>query len=437
MPQELRAFNTARRQWLNDYSSAWAGRKEIFDPSLWLQREPDIEEKMLRDADIAHAVGYRKSLIAGRQWNLMPRDDKSEMRKVAVSVGTELLEAIEGFTGSRKSLARAFFSGQRFSLIHGEMRTLTLGDGRPRRWWVPTRLEDRDKRMYRIMADNDGETLRANWEEWNVASREWETLTKADAAYLIKHTYEDDQSSLGYGRALREALGWWWYAKAEVFQESLKAVEKYAGGTIVARIDGLRDAETGLPNAEVMNEWADTLEDHRARHTLVYDKADEVEIIEPGGQGWQMLTDMRDDLKNTIFTLVLGANLTTAANDGGSFALAEVQENSTEALIQFDREVLEETLTKDLLGCIWFKNHANMVELGISNEKPRFAITQEKRQDPMQRAQVAQTLNSIGVDIAADDLYEQTGFKKPEPGEDIIEGGSAQPAIPGFGFKGA
>src|SRR5690606_20606857 len=139
--------------------------------------------------------------------------------------------------------------------------------------------------------------------------------------------------------------------------------------------------------------------------------------VKLSGEGWQLLTTIREELRTTITTLILGANVTTSASDGGSYALAAVQENSTEALIQYDREVLEETLTDDLLGAIWFLNHANLRELGIEQQKPRFNITQEKREDPVQRANVAQVLNSIGVELSLADVLEQTGFRKPEPDE--------------------
>jgi len=438
MSEALHVRNQAAQVYTRALSSAWRNGVPLHDPSLWLFRDPEVEEKMLRDADIRHAVGYRRHLIAGKDWSLVPRDETNPIGCLAVHVGTTLLKEIEGFTQARMNLARAFFSGARFARIHGEPRILTLGDGKPRTWWVPTRLEDIDKRMYQIVPHNDSGDLSAHWERWDVGEAAYEVETRRDALHTIKHVYQDDEASLGHGSALREALGWWWYAKEHVFQESLAAVEKFAQGVLTAKVDGARDAETGLPNNELIAEWTAVLEDLRARHVLVYDKADEIEILPGGGDGWQLLETIRAELRNTIYTLVMGANITTAANDGGSYALAEVQENSTEALIQFDRETLQETLSKSLIGCLWFRNHANLVELGIEKEKPLFNVTQEKRQDPQERATVASTLSAMGVDLSLAEVLEQTGFSAPEPGEDVIPGGSAAPAIPGgsgFPFK--
>ncbi|MCP4807371.1 MAG: DUF935 family protein [Proteobacteria bacterium] len=438
--QELRIRNQSQQIYTRAISSAWRNNIQLNDPSLWQFRDPEVEEKMLRDADIRHAVGYRRHLIAGKDWHIVPADAASARAPMAVEIATELVKGIEGFTQSRMNLARAFFSGARFARIHGEPRVLRIGDGKPRTWWVPTRLEDTDKRMYRIVPQNDDGELSAHWERWDVGEVTFAPESKMDALHTIKHVYQDDEATLGYGSALREALGWCWYAKEHVFQESLAAVEKFAQGILVAKIDGARDAKTDLPNNELIEDWTGVLEDLRARHVLVFDKSDEVEILPGGGEGWQTLETMRAELCSKVYTLILGANLTTAASDGGSYALAEVQENSTEALIQFDRETLQETLSKSLIGCLWFRNHANLVELGIDQERPLFNITQEKRQDPKERAEVASTLSAMGVDLPLNEVLEQTGFSAPEEGEPIIPGGSGvQPfggGLSDFGLAG-
>lgn len=436
MATELRVHNQSQSLYVRALSQAWRNNIQVYDPSLWLLRDAEAEEKMLRDADIAHAVDYRRHLIAGRQWTLVPRLEAAPEAELAVAVGTQLLESIRGFTGARFNLARAFLSGARFAQIHGMYRTLPLGDGKARQWWVPHRLEDLDKRIFRIVPKNDGKHIRAHWERWNVAVEKFEPQSQLDATFMIRHTYQDDQPSLGYGRGLREAIGWWWYAKQHVFEESLVAIERFAGGIFKAKVDGLRDAGTGKPNTELIAEWIEALENMRSRHVLVHDGADDIEIIQGSGEGWQMLSDMRNELRTSIFTLVLGSNLPTGASEGGSYAMANVQQDSTEALIQFDRETLEETLTEDLLGCLWFANHANLVELGIVEQKPRFAIKQDKYEDPQKRAQVAQILNTMGVDLSLEDLLEQTGFRKPSPGEDLVEGREQIEPDPLGGFGG-
>ena len=439
MVTELRIRNQSQQLYIRALSSAWRNGVQLWDPSIWLAQEADIEEKMLRDADIAHAVGYRRHLIAGNEWNLSPKFDGHPLADLSVSVGTDLVRETKHFTSALLNLSRAFFSGSRFGVIQGEHRVMPLGDGKKRVWWVPVGIKDIDKRRYRTVPklDSKGGHISSHWEKWHVGAAEWRKESVEDAMQTIRHVYQDDEATLGHGRALREALGWWWYAKTHVFGESLAAVERFAQGILSAKVDGIRDAATGKPNTELIADWQAVLEDMRSRHVLVYDKNDEVEFVKMDGQGWQLLSDIRQELRSSIFTLVLGANLTTSADKGGSYGLAEIQENSTEALIQFDRGALAETMTDDFIGCIWHKNYANMRQLGIDEQMPSFVISQEKKNDPQEVASVATSLNAMGVDLSMDDVLKRTGFKKPEDDEGIIVGKVApEPGVGGIGGFG-
>lgn len=432
MSTELRLRNQSQQTYVRNLTSAWRGVPQTYDPSVWLHRDPDAEEKMLRDTDIAHAIGFRKALIAGKQWSCITDEEDDQLSDVAVDVATKLLKKVRRFTEARMNLARAFFSGSRFGLIHGTTEVLTIGDGRPRVWWVPRRIEDQDKRQHRIVPKQKwGDPIRAEWEVWDVATGAWRTPTQDESSRTIRHVYQDDQATLGYGRGLREALGIAWYAKQNVFEESLQSVERFGqGGLVKVGIDGLRDAMANKPNETLVEDWIDAIANMMSRHVLVTDKADTVEVVNGDSGGWELQEKMRSELRSMILTLVLGANLTTSADKGGSYALAAVQENSTEALVQFDRESLEETLTDDLIGCIWQRNWPNVLELGIAGLKPRFNVTQEKIMDPEKRATTAQVLHGMGVALASEDLYEQTGFRRPKQGEDRIEGQVAAPPLP-------
>ncbi len=435
MSSELRVKNVAQQLYVRALSAAWRSGVALHDPSLWLTKHPDLEERMLRDADIKHAVQMRRHKVAGKAWQLTPLLANSPRAPMAVMIGTELLKGIKHFTTARLNLARAFFSGARFARIHGCVKELPLGDGLLRKWWIPTRLEDVDKKRYRIVADTDQKTgvINAHWERWNVGREQFEPETIADAKQTVRHVYQDDEASLGHGRGLREALAWWWYAKEHVFVESLQAVERFAQGIITAKVDGIRDAKTGEPNTELIRLWRDVLEDLRARHVLVYDAADQVEHVQMNGEGWNLLRDIREELRQTITVLILGSNLPTTATQGGSYALGSVQENSTETLIGYDRETLDDTISDDVLGCVWWKNYPNMRALGIDQEMPRYSTTDEKQQNPKERAETASVLHGMGVDLAQDDVAEQTGFRVPEPGEPVVKGSSPPPAGEGFG----
>lgn len=434
MTTALRNRDASREIYNRDLSAAWRNGTRVWEPSVWLSRDPDAENKMLLDHDIGHAVGYRQKLVAGRQWDVVPKAAGDTQGNLATAVATELLSHVQNFTQSRLILARAFFHGARFGKIHGTTLRLSLGDGQPRTWWVPTSIEDHDKKRFqkRTSIDASGKPS-AWWEKWNVWAMKWQVQTEMDMVDTIAHVYQDDESSLGYGQGLREALGWLWDSKVHAFSENMQAVQRFAQGIKHAKIDGLRDGDSGMPNVEVMNKWVRALDNMFSGRSVVTDRNDDLTIIPGNAEGWELLKHTLDSLKSSIFTLVLGANLTTAGDKGGSYALAEVQENSTEALVQFDREALEETLTRDLLGCVWWHNYANLVELGIWGDRPRFNIRQEKKLDPQVRATVAQTLHGMGVALAADDLYEQTGFRKPVEGEEVIAGQVAMPALPGLG----
>jgi hypothetical protein len=435
----------ARELYVRALYSAYRSGVQLYDPSVWQARDPDVLEKMLRDADIAHAVNFRKHLIAGRQWDLVqdPYHRDADRARLARAVCGPLLSRIQRFTEARLQLAGAFLHGQRFARIHAETATLSIGDGKPRTWWIPVRLEDIDKRMRRIVPHHDGQRVHATWQRFDIGVGQWVDETVEESIDVIEHTYQDEQGSLGYGRGLLDALGWWWYAKEHVFAESLAACERLAQGIVAAKVDGARDAATGLPNEKLIRDWQKVLERLRSKHVLVYDKTDQVEVIQASGEGHALLRDIRDELRTTIHTLILGANITTAANKGGSYALAEVQENSTEALIQFDRESLEESLTTHLIGAIWFHNWANMVDLGIAEDRPRFNIRQEKHLDPQVRVAVAEAASRMGLPLALDEVYEHIGFRRPGPDDEVLQPRStpagADPigmGLPGMGLPG-
>jgi hypothetical protein len=437
--EALRRYNAAGDMYLQALEQAWA-RDRIERPSLWLARDPESQDKMLRDATIGRAVQHRCSQVAGRSHLIVPSDPADPRGEIACAVMENLLKGIKKFAESRKILARAFFHGQRFARIHGSIRRLDIGDGVWRNWWVPVRLEDQSEFRYRKRVDDAyAENPRVYWERRELlgpAKGKWVRVQDDEALEIICHTFEDSEATLGYGSGLREQLGHPWYCLSHVNQEQLGAIERFARGWAVAKIDRAANADTGHPNSSVMAAWERKLQQMQGRHVLVLAKDDEIEIVRGSWEGWQMMEGYIDRQERRVDRLVNAAQLPTGgAADTGSLARAEVEESSTEALYASDRVSLEETLDDDLLECIWRKNWPNIVALGLQRSRPGITIVRETKDDPEKLVVVMQGAHGMGMDLAADDSYERLGLKKPDPGEEVIPGQSGV-GMGGFPFGG-
>lgn len=433
MASELLIRSPAADLYARALVMAYKSGIRIYDPSMAQAREPDIEAKLLRDADIAMVVKLRQHMIAGQQWVIEPADDKP-VNKEAAKIMRSLVLKIRGFTQARHNLARAFLSGQRFASMEGAEMALPLGDGQVRTWNCVLRLRDHDKRRFRWAPDQEpaeGHTFSTSLEVLSTRTGEWEPVRNPD--WLIKHTYDDSEEMLGYGRGLREALYWWWYAKENLFRESLQAAERFGQGIITAKIAGAKDAN-GMPNTELVAAWKRALDAMRAAHIIVYDKDDEVEVVQMNGTGWQLMSTLREEMRDTIRALVLGANSTTNNEGrGGSQALASVQENSTESLVGYDRETLEETLTEDLIGYLWKANFHNLQEMGLGGaEMPRFKIKQERQSDPDAFGKSLTAALSNNMPVLATEAYSGLGLSQPKEGDAVILPQAPPAAPPGF-----
>lgn len=416
-------YNGAQTAFVQALSAAYRNREQLWNPVVWEHRERELEEKMGRHGDIRGALSLRYSLVAGRTFTVLPKNPRAHNAPLVLLVANQLLSHLQKFTEARKLLASACFSGSRFARIEWMPRELTIGDGQLRTWLVPVGLRDADVRTYRIAPDwkPDEDEVRSYWQRWNIARGRWQNETVEDDLDTIRHVYGNRQGSLGYGDGLKDALGYWWYASTEVFADSLAAVARFAQGMLMVKARGTRDA-AGLPNKELMDAWRKVLEEMKANNILVLDAQDEVQMLEMSAAGHQMLTDIRKDIRSAIYTIVLGANLTVAADSGGSFALGTVQKDNQDSVVQGDRDGLEESLSRYLLGNMFARNRPNLIELGINAEDdcPLISLAEEQKREPLERIQVAEAATRVGLPLAQAEVYDAIGFSPPEEGEPVL-----------------
>jgi phage gp29-like protein len=411
-------------------SSVYGAGWRIYDIDLAQAMEPDPYEKVRRDPVIAQSIDQRLHGVAGRQWRIMPHSDAKE-DKQAAKIVEEAFRNITGFTEARYELAQAVIRGRSYSWIWGERKHIRLGDQKEMSWWVPVELQDIDRRRFRYiverMQEPDGSPKsRVDLELFSVDRRVWEKITHPE--WLVESRYNDEEARLGYGRGLLEAIYFYYWMKSIVLREGVEGVERWAQGTTIAKIDGLRAGDPTRSNDAVKTAVLDVLKKMRARSVQVFDKNDDVQVIERTGTGHTMVMQFLQYFDDALRGLILGATLPFGGGGReGSMARSQVESDVHESLVQFDRDKLDDDITRCLVKLFWDVNRTAFAKIGLADARmPTFETVQERREDPAVNAGVISTVLASGVKLRRDEVYRKIGFTPPQEDDDVIEGFGGQ-----------
>lgn len=407
------AASVAARLYIHDLERAYRPGREVYDPDYALATDPDAYDVVQRDPETSHAIRQRKHLVAGSRWRVMPASDEDAERRAAAVV-ERLLGKIRQFSLARFHLADSVFRGSAWAIVEGRHVRMRIGKGAPARtWWVPTRLRSVDKRRFRQFVADDGSV---GWEFYSLARHAYEPLGDR-RRWFVRVAYDDTEDTLGYGRGLMEAIYHWQYAKTKVMQDGLAGFERWCMGILKAKIDGLRPGSTTKDNEAAISAWMNALDTMRSRHQLVHGEGDELDLIEASGSGHSMAKDFLGYFTTGLRVLILGSNLPTSATSGGSYALAEVQENSTETLVDFDRDLMGEALSDDLVSLTWAMNREALSAEGLDEaELPTFRVVSSIRRDMGSTSTAIGALVNAGVrGIREDEAFDALGLTPAGP----------------------
>lgn len=427
-------------------ANAYRSGVRLYDPSIALREDAEAYETILRHGVIAQAFDRRKTLVAGLTWSVEPASDDEGDKRLAV-IQERLLRNIRGFREARKHLAGACVYGTSFGYVHWVEKFLDIGDGKFRAWDVPVRIEAIDRRLFRgvprtVDDERNGRRLkriRVEWEKFDEATARWVVIDDCDKPNYVRHAFDDGPDRLGHGRGLIDAVKFLWYFRAALWEELLNGAEFWSRGFIEILVKNMREGTK--TNPQIVTDYVEQVERHRSRHVFVHDADDEAKITQGGGEGSQLCLEAIKAIDSEIRSLINHANLNTSANSGGSYALADTQQDSeTMGTIQPDRESLAETLTVSIVQGGFDRNRANLFELGLMGaESGRFSIANQTIDDPKITAEVFQTMLASGAAIPKRIYYERLGVPMPADGEEVIAATAPQQAspfafpMPGFG----
>lgn len=376
-------------------------------------------------------------MIAGTDWTVQPGDD-TQPSKLLASIVEDAIKHVARLIEARYELAQAIVTSRSFAYINTQEKKCRLGGLDAMDWVVPTFLDDIDRRRLRLVPVWEGEgenrTLRTEWEMWSITRDRHEKL--AHPEYFVKFIAQDEEARIGHGRGLLEGIYFYHFAKTTILKEGLQGISRWAQGTLVAKVDGIREASDDRTNDNLVTDWVDALTDMKARHSIIVDKLDDVTLLTGGMEGYQMVRDMLDYLDSGLTRYILGSLLPTGGGaDKGSLARAYVEEQSRELLIRHDRMLLDEVISRDVIGLFLRLNRRVIRSLGLMDAAPpKFQSLAERDEDPKETVTTIATALSAGIPLKKAEVYKKIRFTVPGPEDDIFErvAAAAGAELPGF-----
>lgn len=388
----------------------------IPDPALAPRNDAEIWQKARRDPVTRLAIARRLVRSAGKAWRVAPpKDSPSDLDKSLAKCAEGALGLIKRFATSRALLQEAIFRGEAYALVTGERRFVSLGGLAPRWWWVPTQLVDLDKYRFEQRRRDDG-VIR--WYLASIDRSAWEPLEHPE--WFVRHTFDEAESSLRYGRGLLDSIYFALLAKEELWVDRLTASRRWGRGMWKAKINSLRESSEDKSNEEVVKDVKETLRVAREDGDLIHGEHDEFELLEAPIDGWEMADKALQDINTDITRLVLSGELPTGGSSNvGSLARAEEEAESEDDLIESDHETLSETITDSVLALFYDLNRSVIAGLGLAAARPgKFQITSDQKPDEKKTAEVVQILVNAGAELRRDEVFERCGeWTPPKPGD--------------------
>lgn len=403
-----------------------------WDPSYSLSKDPEIWEKAQQDAVVSGAIERSLLETAGHDWGLNPfSDDPADV--ALASILEDVIRRTPRFYESRRNLAEARFVGSAFARITGTFRKAKIHDGKTRRWWIPGRLVDIDRRRLRAIAVRSRSTESGapdheapyvlKWDLYSPARKRWEQL---DPRFpIVRHVYADNESRLGYGRGIMDSIYFAIYIRTIAMKDGLQGLKRWAQGLLIGKVGLEAAGSTDQTNEEIRDELRDELLEMIGDNVLVISESDQVEVVTGGMEGHQIVDSILDRIEREILTRIEGTPISTMdGQGGGSRALGQEHGEREHFQRRFDRESLAESLTQDFVVTVHDLNRPTLREIDpriAEANTPLFDIRDQREEDPKANSDVARTMVEVGAPPSKTEFYERVGWRKPEDDEEVIE----------------
>lgn len=162
--------------------------------------------------------------------------------------------------------------------------------------------------------------------------------------------------------------------------------------------------------------------------TAMFDKGIELEVVSPGEHSGELMKMTVEDVDKQISKLVLGNTGTTEGGETNR-ANAVIQKDEQEIILTRDAESISARIQQQIIAPMVAQNFG--VDALVN--APQFRIVTDPPRDREKDLGAAKTMIDLGAPLALDELYEVSGFRKPEKNEAVVVKSGEGAGVDAFG----
>jgi len=413
------------------FSGGFRGYRWWYDEAL--KHSASNARAMRNDPVVMHALRSRQMAVSMLSWHLEPRDEDDPRQQDAVKLVESILHDFPRF--------------QRFRMHQCEARWYGRSANEVRYRWdfsKPNPFHPKGRRLIPVGYQYfNGDKLRFKWdgsvgvmvnslydgekESTDFGYAHFLSPTEREC-FVVNHFepedadyWEPDLAGGVMGTGIRSRIYWLWYLKQQILAQVMNFTERFANGFTIYYYDG--------SNPEARTQMLEALQqqDPNTNSLLIPRWGDGstngVERLEVGTTTPQFLLALIEDVCNApILKYILGQELSSStAPTGLGSGVADLHGDTYSQIIKYDAQNDAETLTTDLVSTLYRYNCP-----GVPPARFVYDIDVPNATEVLQNAELMQ---SMGLAIDGDHLYDVTGLPKPISGDTAVSKLQPQSAV--------
>lgn len=366
-----------------------------------LRKDARAHDRMMRDGQVYSAIRVRQLANASRKLAITPKGDSEEDKRYA-ELTRDMLRRIHRFPEMLLNVLDAIPRGMSCQEIEWQLSNQTM-------LFEPLKLYPVHPSRIKFDLDNHPVLVSPFDIFWG---------EKLPPNSFMLHTHDpepgdwskpEEEGRLVFGHGLLDRLYPWFLWKSICIRNWLRLSDRVATGTLVGRYP--------WKNAEARTQIMDILKMVQSHGAVAFpsDAGFEIDLLKGDNHSADFYKNLVGYIDDQMTKMVLGSTMLMDTGSVGSYAMAEVHERTTFGrLVTYDADSVVSTLRDQLVRYIFVMNDWPVAAM------PEIEFQSQSRWSLTEIVNACVKLSDMGFPISYEVVSEETGIRKPGPGETII-----------------